>query len=279
MQKKKMNLINKAKELFFHNTKYRQEDIADIKQIHNGYVNISFLFILKNQVKYQIRLSSGVKLVNRKAEYEILKLTKNEDFIYYDKKTGNAIKKWIDGSHPNKKEILKRKFIKNLVGEIKKLHNIKITSTSIPKIDYGLYNKNIDKLDSNIKSCYLKLLDKYQNLPLVINHSDINSQNLIVDKKFNVHLIDWEWTTLNNDYWDYANFIREEYIPINKIKLFTRYNKKLDINILQDHIFICCTFALLWTHAMDQTDKIKQYNQKLIKQVNMYCNHFYKDKM
>jgi hypothetical protein len=87
-----MILKQKAIKLFVNNTKFKSHQIKSIKQIHKGYTNISFLFTLVNNQQYQVRLSNDNKLINRKNEFAMLRNINNKDFIYFDIKTGNAIK-------------------------------------------------------------------------------------------------------------------------------------------------------------------------------------------
>jgi hypothetical protein len=88
-----LNNKQKAIRLFTNNTNFKTSQIKTIKEIHKGYTNVSFVITLTNNQKYQIRLANDNHKVNRKNELAILKNVHNKDFIYYDIKTGNAIKK------------------------------------------------------------------------------------------------------------------------------------------------------------------------------------------
>lgn len=94
-EKKVSNLaiLALAKKIFFKKYPNKQKEVVSIKQIHLGYTNYSFLFTLKNKTQFQVRIPNDAKLVNRYCEYQILKLLKNKHFVYYDVKTGIAIKK------------------------------------------------------------------------------------------------------------------------------------------------------------------------------------------
>jgi hypothetical protein len=86
------SLKQRAINLFINNTKFKSHEIKSINHIHNGYTNNSFKITLINNQQYQIRLANDNGLVNRKNELAILKNINNKDFIYFDVKTGNAIK-------------------------------------------------------------------------------------------------------------------------------------------------------------------------------------------
>jgi hypothetical protein len=88
-----ISLQKKAIKLFINNTEFKSYQIKTIRGIHNGYTNISFLITLVNNQKYQVRIANDNHMVNRKMELAALKNIHNKDFVYYDVKTGNAIKK------------------------------------------------------------------------------------------------------------------------------------------------------------------------------------------
>lgn len=264
-----MSLIS-AKDLFLKNTRYHQNQIVEIKKIHHGFTNESYLFIINDQNKFQVRLAGCNEIVSRENERLILNTINDTNYIYYDDK-GNSIKKWIIGKHPN--FLFNKKTILSLLSkEIKKLHSINVMNSKIIKHDYLEFfnqsSKYIKRKDLNI---YIELINKYQNLELVLSHNDINPHNMLYNKKNNkVYLIDYEWGRLNNKYWDIANFFRETNLNIKWLKYLVNEYGDLDINIMYDFLLITTLFALQWTYAMPQTDKIIKYRSILIKKINKY---------
>ncbi len=253
--------------LFVNHTNYIAEDILDINQIHNGFTNISFLIITKNKQKFQIRIGGSNHVVNRKNEERVLKAIHNDTFIYYDNKNGNAIKKWIDGVNP-KFEELDDVFLESLALAIRNLHNTNIKDTNIIMHDpFCFINKAV--MGNNHVTTYRKLLDKYSYLPLVLSHNDINTRNLIYNNN-KVFLIDFEWSRINNEYWDLANFIREEKLPMDKIIKLYKYYGGIELPILKDFIYLTTNFAVQWTYCMTETPKILDYRQKQLKLLDYY---------
>jgi thiamine kinase-like enzyme len=189
-----MDFKNKAIHLFVNHTKYRKQDIVKIKPIHNGYTNISFKFTTSDKQNYQIRISN-TKNVDRANEKHILDLVKFPYFIYFDIKTGNAIKKWIDGKHPN---IFTEQFLKQLLIEINHIHQIKIIKPILKHDYFDCFKKA--KLPEMHKNKYLQLINKYKNLSLMLCHNDLNAENVLIDKKQRLIFIDYEWGRLNNKY-------------------------------------------------------------------------------
>lgn len=263
-----MSLIKqKAIKLFINNTNFKAHQIKFIKQIHNGYTNISFVVNLINNQKYQIRLANDKGVVNRKNELMFLKNINNKNFIYFDIKTGNAIKEWIDGQNPNDREINTKEFLDSFSQEIKKLHSHKIKQPIIKHDNYEFINKVKNKLPQVYINKYLNLVNKYKDMKLVLSHNDLSQDNLLWNKKENkIHFIDFEWARINNQYWDFANFIRESNLSQKSIKYLANINK-LNLTTLKDFIYICINYAYQWTFVMPQTKKILSYRKKLLKKL------------
>lgn len=265
-----------ALDIFLSNSKYKLTDISQTKVIHEGYTNISYLFQLNNGEKYQVRIGKNNDLVDRKSENYIISLVASDLFLYHNKKNGNAIKKWIPGHTPTVKNILKKSFLKKLNHEIVKLQKLEFDTNLIKKLDYSFYlSKASNTIDKEIIQKYLSLIAKYKSLPLYLSHSDINPENMIINKK-RITLIDWEWVSQNNMYWDYANFIRETLLPFNLVEKITKFNKELNLVVLKDHIFICSCFAWQWSLAVEQTEKIKKYTKFCESKTKDYYNLLYK---
>jgi hypothetical protein len=87
-----MNFKEQALNLFVNKTKYKVNDIRKCVQIHKGFTNVSYKVTLKDQSIYQIRIANDKKKVNRLNEQKIYRLIGFSYFVYYDVRTGNAIK-------------------------------------------------------------------------------------------------------------------------------------------------------------------------------------------
>lgn len=255
-------MINKAINLFLENSKYKKENILKIKQIHSGFTNVSFLFKTDDKKKYQVRLGGANDIVNRKNEFNILKAINDINYIFIDK-DGNAIKKWINGINP-KFFFNKKKLLNLLILEIMKLHKTNIKDFEIINHDYlSFFDKTIffDQFD---KDMYLKLINKYKNLDLVLSHNDINPKNMIYDyKSRKIILIDYEWGRINNKYWDVANFFRETNLNIKWLDYMLSFYTDLDKKIMYEFLYLCTNFAYQWTFGMKETKKILNYRKKI----------------
>jgi hypothetical protein len=88
-----MKFKQQAINLFIAKTKYKKEDIKSCLPIHKGFTNVSYKIAVKDKTIYQVRIANDHHQVNRSNEQKIYRLIKYSYFIYYDVKTGNAIKK------------------------------------------------------------------------------------------------------------------------------------------------------------------------------------------
>lgn len=269
------NFKKQALDLFLKYTNFTNDDILDIKQIHCGFTNISFVIKLKNKKKYQVRIGQNNKIVNRDNEIKVLKLIPDIKFLYIDKK-GNAIKEWIEGVNPNFDFNTLNK-LKLLILEIKKIQNINIGNINILEHNYydilskDLYDKYKIWYDK-----YIEIIDKYKNLKKVFSHNDLNPKNMIYNRKNKkIILIDYEWARINNQYWDIANFFKETNLRVKYLKKICKIFDELDFNILKDFVFISSFYALAWTYQVNQTEKIFKYRKKILIKLKQYYRLFF----
>lgn len=254
-------------------TKYvkNKTPISSVKPIHLGYTNQSYVVTYDDGVKYQVRLPHCGNLLNRANEKLIHDLRGDDSFVYFDVKTGNAIKRWIPGKPPRVPFWSKWRKVDELFSAIKKIHQIKPPKNHrFKKIDYEAYSFNLYRLKLTYQTKFMSIIDTYKNDSVVLNHTDINPQNLILDDNDKLHIIDFEWAGLASDYWDYANFIRESGIMWFEKINWNKYIDNFDLQKLKDYIYVCSIYAYLWTWYMPQTRKIKRYRQKALRQIYYY---------
>jgi len=265
------NIQETALKVFKKHMPEQFAQIKTIKDIHNGYTNYSFMVELNDGTKYQIRIPHSGELINRKIELAVLSLSNYNLFVYFDDKTGIAIKKWVEGSHPGILKIKNKVFVDNLFTKIKNLHAIDVDQKKIPikKIAIDEYNKYLYDLDFNYQNKYLALIDKRKKDQLVLSHSDINPLNVIVDDQDNITLIDFEWCCLASDYWDYANWTRETNFNFWNVE-WSKFIKDFSMATFIEYLFISSVFAYVWTYAMPESKDILAYRKKVVKQVDRY---------
>lgn len=259
------DVLLEAKKIFFNCLNYQKKDIKKIKQIHKGYTNISFLFVLKNKERYQVRISKNNNLVDRNNENKIIDFFLKDNFLFFDK-NGNAVKKWIEGKNP-KFIFNKRKIIDLLINEISNIHSLDFSNLNIVEHDYFIYwnNENILKFKKEYDK-YCEILKKYNYLNKVFSHNDINKLNMLYDKKLKkIILIDFEWSRINYPYFDFVNFFVTSKLKLKWLK-YICLKANLNYDIAIDFIFIILFFSLLWANSIkNQTKKIINFKKFIIK--------------
>ncbi len=270
-----MRQINKKDEYAQNLLKKVFEDkngkVISMEDIHSGYTNISYLATFENGKKYQVRIPHRSDLINRANEHQIISLMGDQKFVYFDARTGVAIKEWIEGTNPKIYSWKKWKHTDELFSLIKKIHQLKLPKENTFKpINFDVYNDNLYRLDLKFQTKYLGIIDKYREDPTVVSHTDINALNIIIDNNKKLHLIDYEWCGLASDYWDYANFIREARLWWYESIDWKKYIANFNMQKLKNYIFVCSVFAYLWTWTMPQTNKIIKYRKRTIRQIHWY---------
>lgn len=270
---KQSNYRDQAIELLKKVLKRKNGSIVSMKDIHCGYTNQSFLVEYSNGKKFQVRLPHCGDLINRVNEYKALSmLGKQNQFVYFDTKTGAAIKKWIEGKNPKIHWWKKWKYMDELLTLIHEIHACKIPrGNKLSRLNLDAYNENLHKLKIKYQTKFLHIVDSCNSDTQVLNHTDINALNIIIandDQK--LHLIDFEWCGLASDYWDYANFIRESKVRYEYVD-WGKYIDGFDMQKLKEYIYACSVYAYLWTFQMPQTKKIKKYRLRTLRQISYYA--------
>ncbi|BAC44105.1 predicted choline kinase [Malacoplasma penetrans HF-2] len=273
----KTEFEQKAIDLFSSKiSKYSINDIKNIETLSGGFTNHCYCFTLADNKKYFVRI--GSLKINRTNEYSFLKASKLiKKYKYYDFDTGNAIKIWIDGSTSTFDDCSNFEVFSRIVKQIKKIQSIKLDKIQEIKVRDFYQFINIAKIENIYVNKYKEIIEKYKNLDLVLSHNDIRPSNILINKN-KVYLIDFEWCTLNNQYWDLANIVRELEFPLDQLeKVFKKYFKKLDFSVLKDMIFAATCFACQWTFFEKESEELLKYRKNVIRIMNNYYSSFYGD--
>ena len=248
-----MNIMNKyiketeAVSLFLSFFKNLTEsDIKVIEKIKEGFTNKCYYFETTKNKKYLVRI--GNKKVSRINEKIFIDLTKNKDYLYYDSSSGNAIKKWIKGYNPSVEECRLDKNFHRICKVIKSFQ--KVPFQKISRMSTKNYYEFLDvaKIEQKYKDKYIEIIEKHKNDKMVLSHNDIRPSNILICKN-SIKLIDFEWSTLNFEYWDLANFMREIDYPLEEIGNVINENfKTFDPLTLKDFLFATTCYALQWTY-------------------------------
>jgi len=130
------------------------------------------------------------------------------NILFYEKKIGLLIYEYIEIESKNK--IVKN--IQSIGEQLKKFHQIKFNKrTKTYKDQFNLY---INKLNSESKNNYLKeAIELFNDLKMhenenenVFSHNDLNVNNILMSKN-NIFFIDFEYSSINNKYFDISKII------------------------------------------------------------------------
>ena len=128
------------------------------------------------------------------------------NILFYEKKLGLLIYEYIEIESKNK--ILKN--IQSIGEQLKKFHQIKFNKrTKTFKDQFNLYLNN---LNSESKNNYLiDAIELFNDLKVhenenVFSHNDLNVNNILMSKN-NIFFIDFEYSSINNKYFDISKII------------------------------------------------------------------------
>ncbi|MCQ3915440.1 MAG: hypothetical protein MJ195_01520 [Mycoplasmoidaceae bacterium] len=60
------------------------------------------------------------------------------------------------------------------------------------RINFDSYNQNLFRLKLAYQTKFLSIIDTYKDDLFVLNHTDINAENIVEDNRGKIHLIDFE---------------------------------------------------------------------------------------
>lgn len=202
----------KIKSIF---TSATQKEIRSSQIIENGFCNenynINDAFVLR------IPKDNADETLNYRHENIVYKtiepLKISEKVVYFDENTGIKISKFVHNARQYKTTPTNEQ-ITYLAKTLKKLHSSKLKVPFGYQMFYRLsiYKKSLfedEYIDTKIEKQIIKDVQKiFAKDEMVLCHNDLVQNNLLF--KFNgLTLIDWEYSGMNNFYFDLASFISE----------------------------------------------------------------------
>lgn len=206
------------------------QNISQIKFVYEGLHNYTFQALYQNQL-VQIRI---VKAFWVQRQSEIALLSQMEQYLFVDM-LGNFIKTWVVGSDLAHIDNFQNWWQKVLQA-VKKFHQINWVKNDIIQFDWNLEMFDDFKFQTLVQKYYTNLENS------VVAHNDLRPKNVILDSKWNIHLIDFEWVRINHPYFDFASLHLYFQIPLD----YLVSELKLDIVILEDFIYLVDTFNKKW---------------------------------
>ncbi|MGL4183894.1 MAG: phosphotransferase [Metamycoplasmataceae bacterium] len=270
MSNQRSNYEEEVKNFFYEKLpNFKDKKIISIEKIEDGFTNNIFKVILDTHESFKIRKAIYNKFINRKLE-KIIEFSLYKEIIFFWDENGDYIKKWIEGK-TLKKENVSYSFWKDIFYQILNMQKVDIKNLNIEKLEYFVENHKVDSRLIEAFQYYETIIkEEIHNYDLVLTHNDVSQNNIIVsDNKF--YLIDFEWATLNHNYWDIGNIIKDLEINKNEIEEETFFND-FDKEKLFKIIFCTHFYTYFWTHKVPNTKRIEEYREQVINRTIYWLN-------
>lgn len=228
--------------------KIKNNTLDNLNRMEYGCSNINY----EIEKKYFVRISTSKK----KHEHEILDKVQQlglcPKLYYYDDETGDMVSEYIEGTILKYDERNNNEILTNIASSLKTLHKEKVDFTFNPVEQiYSMYEiikkQKEFKFYNNCVVAMKKILEKYKEpSDLSLCHNDITAGNIIITKE-KVFLIDFEFSAMNDIYYDIAGFCcmlsdeKKEFFINNYFE-----NKKYDKAKLNDYMKINFVWNASW---------------------------------
>ncbi|MCV3753300.1 hypothetical protein OF364_00510 [Mycoplasma enhydrae] len=161
------------------------KEIKNARFYYNQFNNLYFIAQYKN-VWVQIKIPKNRHMRDYSNEQTVVKNFKDYLFV----KDGIIIKKWFPGV-----DLFQIKLTNKIVFSVLNcIKNFQSLNLKVKKFNWNKF-KICDKK-------YHELLHKYKDDELVLSHNNIQKNNIIINKYGFVKMVDFEYASLNNKYFD-----------------------------------------------------------------------------
>lgn len=262
-------MSNTIKDFFLKNTKFNDNDVLSIEHITNSFTNDVYHIVLKDNSEFKLRMANFNEYIDRKLEKHIETSLFNDDILFYDEQ-GNFIKKWYIGKTLEKKD-LSNEIFSSILEFIDKFQKINLQGVSVKKPVYVLHDHLVEKKLIKPLLAYKKIINEdVKTNNDVLCHNDLSCNNSIIFKN-NITVMDFEWATLNHPYWDISNLIKDLELTFDELLSFD-FVKNMDLNLLIKIIYATHFYTYYWTLKVEETQKIINYRNEVIKQIFYWYN-------
>ena len=237
---------------------------------------ISQIFLCNfNDIKSVIRLDIDLPnwLRNQRAsESQILNFLKtknqNQNILYQDSDEGILIREFHEGNEISNLNLRREENLISLGKEIRKIHEIKINHNVINDFETVMENYR-DILKNKIKNDWylikgFEIFDSlsYENELKIFSHNDLSPGNILWNKKY--FFIDWEYSSMNSQYFDLATIISSYGLDDGEITLLCDgydKNPQLDMYKLKKWAKFTHFLDYIWRICLIETTK---YDEKTL---------------
>lgn len=261
-----MKNLQNIRDFFVRHTGFNEKEIKTCTFYYDGYTNFSYLIQLHDLRQYQIKITRFKQptMVNEACIYEQYL----PSYLLYSDKEGNIIKQWTEGENLNFDNNLDIR-LTLLFKEIKKFHAIK-PCIGMKFFDYFCYDKVFASFPYEYLQ-YKNILEKFKKTKVIVSHNDVNLKNTILFLEAGaekIHFIDFEWSTLNYQWFDYINLFCEDEIYEEKILIHLVNEVPMIKNIKDVYqlLFVRWFFTLGWSmHEMNRLPNMQEYQERSLK--------------
>ncbi len=243
-----------------------KEEINVIKKLEGALSNNMYLFEVDNK-KYTFRIpgKNGNLLVDRENELKVINRVKdlsiNVDLVYFNEVTGYKISAYIDGNHINS-DNLDDNLLMTVSNVLKKIHSI--DGDNIKPYNKKSRLKKYEDLSikegfthsekyHRIKEEYISLNEEIINCKQVLSHGDFMIGNIVLNDN-NVFVLDWEFSAINDPYYDIACFGNQNFdLALRLLEVYVDNPTKDDYKRLYINRLYQC---LQWHNVAAYKEKI-----------------------
>ena len=237
---------------------------------------ISQIFLCNfNDIKSVIRLDIDLPnwLRNQRAsESKILNFletkNQNQNILYQDFDKGILIREFHEGNEISNLNLRREENLISLGKEIRKIHEIKINHNVINDFE-NVIESYRDILKNKIKNDWylikgFEIFDSlsYENELKIFSHNDLSPGNILWNKKY--FFIDWEYSSMNSQYFDLATIISSYGLDDGEITLLCDgydKNPQLDMYKLKKWAKFTHFLDYIWRICLIETTK---YDEKTL---------------
>ena len=237
---------------------------------------ISQIFLCTfNDIKSVIRLDVDLPnwLRNQRAsESQILNFLKtknqNQNILYQDFDEGILIREFHEGNEISNLNLRREENLISLGKEIRKIHEIKINHNVINDFE-NVIESYRDILKNKIKNDWylskgFEIFDSlsYENELKIFSHNDLSPGNILWNKKY--FFIDWEYSSMNSQYFDLATIISSYGLDDGEITLLCDgydKNPQLDMYKLKKWAKFARFLDYIWRICLIETT---EYDEKTL---------------
>ncbi|MFI3329713.1 MAG: choline kinase family protein [bacterium] len=222
-----------------------------INRFSGGMSNYTYLIKVNEQLfTFRIPGKNSEVFINREIEKEnldlITKLNLNCENVYINTLNGYKMSKYIEGEDLTNSKV----DYYTVVEKLKQLHNSGIKAVNEynkkERLDYyeSLVSYKHNENYFELKNKMFKILEDYNNIELVFCHGDAQKANWL--QSDSLYLLDWEYSGLNDPYYDIACFGNVNFE--DAIILLKHYLNKEPNNIEMNRLILNRMFQCLQWH-------------------------------